>query len=98
MKPGGRLVIMGPNFRYCKSDYFDCIDHRLILTHRSVEELLHSEGFTLLETYPQYLPFSFRGRRYPYLGGLVSLYLRLPFVWKLMGKQFLIVCERPAVP
>jgi SAM-dependent methyltransferase len=98
LKPGGRLVIMGPNFKYCKSEYFDCIDHKLILTHHSVEELLYSESFKLLKTYPQYLPFSFRERNIPGLGFLVSLYLKLPLVWKLMGKQFLIIAEKPTVP
>lgn len=24
---GGRIAIMGPNFRYCSKDYFDCDDH-----------------------------------------------------------------------
>lgn len=96
LKPGGRLVIMGPNFKYCKSEYFDCIDHKLILTHHSVEELLHSEDFVLRRTYAQYLPFSFRKRNLPALGLLTTLYLKIPLAWKFMGKQFLIIAEKPA--
>jgi SAM-dependent methyltransferase len=98
LKPGGRLVIMGPNFKYCKSEYFDCIDHKLILTHHSVEELLYSENFAIHKTYPQYLPFSFRERNLPGLGFLASMYLKIPIAWKFMGKQFLVIAEKPLAP
>ena len=27
MKPGGRIAILGPNYRYCGPTYFDCADH-----------------------------------------------------------------------
>ena len=40
--PGGRIAIMGPNFRYCAREYFDCADHSLVLSHVAVaEHLLH---------------------------------------------------------
>jgi ubiquinone/menaquinone biosynthesis C-methylase UbiE len=93
--PGGRLVVMGPNFKYCGDEYFDCIDHKLILTHHAVEELLHSEGFKIRSVHPQFLPFSFRRHRLPFLEALVKIYLRIPLAWKLLGKQFLIVAEKP---
>ena len=32
LKQSGILVVMGPNFKYCSKDYFDCIDYKLILT------------------------------------------------------------------
>ena len=28
LEPGGRIAIMGPNFRYAAKEYFDCADHR----------------------------------------------------------------------
>jgi SAM-dependent methyltransferase len=93
--PGGRLVVMGPNFKYCGAEYFDCVDHKLILTHHAVEELLHAERLAIRTVHPQYLPFSFRQHRVPFLEFLVKLYLRVPPAWKLFGKQFLIVAERP---
>src|ERR1700756_40076 len=34
--PGGRIAIMGPNFRYCANEYFDMADHTLIFTHRAI--------------------------------------------------------------
>jgi hypothetical protein len=38
--PGGTFAIMGPNFRYCSDEYFDCADHTLIFTHVATEEHL----------------------------------------------------------
>ncbi len=94
LAPGGRLVIMGPNFKYCGDEYFDCADHKLILTHHAVEELLYSEHFDLVKTYPRYLPYSFRRKKLPVLDLFVRLYLSFPPAWRLFGKQFLVVAER----
>ena len=37
--------MIGPNFRYCSREYFDCADHTVILTHVSMAEHLHAAGF-----------------------------------------------------
>ena len=37
---GGRIAVMGPNFRYCARGYFDCADHTLAVTHVAVAEHL----------------------------------------------------------
>jgi SAM-dependent methyltransferase len=95
LAPGGRIVVMGPNFKYCGDEYFDCIDHSLILTHHAVEELLYSERFRLVTTHPRYLPFSFRRKVLPVLDIFVKLYLMFPPAWTLLGKQFLIIAEKP---
>jgi SAM-dependent methyltransferase len=90
LAPGGVLALMGPNFKYCAKDYFDCADHLLILTHVSVQELLFAAGYTVKEVVPRFLPFSFRSRL-PAWPALTRLYLRMPFLWRLQGKQFLIL-------
>lgn len=94
LSPGGRLVIMGPNFKYCGPEYFDCADHRLILTERSVAELLFSEDFEIVKSHASYLPYSFRSRL-PASAALTGLYLKMPLVWKILGKQFLLVAKKP---
>ena len=89
LKPGGCLAIMGPNFKYCKNEYFDCADHLSILTEKSVEELLYSAGFEITRSFPKFLPFSFKTtsrKFYP----LVNIYLRFPLFWRIFGQQFLI--------
>ena len=45
LAPGGVLALMGPNFKYCARDYFDCADHLLALTHVSVQEHLFAAGY-----------------------------------------------------
>lgn len=93
LKPGGRILIMGPNFKYCPQEYFDCADHILALTDLAVAEHLYAAGFKLLEVRPRFLPFSFRGRLPP-SPFLVRWYLKMPFFWKILGKQFLLVAQR----
>jgi SAM-dependent methyltransferase len=90
LAPGGVLALMGPNFKYCARDYFDCADHLLALTHVSVAELLFAAGYEVTEVVPRFLPFSFRSRL-PASPALTRFYLRMPALWPLQGKQFLIL-------
>ena len=61
MTVGGRIAIMGPNFKYCQREYFDCADHTVILTHLAAAEHLYAAGFEIESVAPRFLPFSFRG-------------------------------------
>ena len=94
LAPGGRIAVMGPNFRYCAKEYFDCADHTVILTHVGVAEHLYAAGFEVEAVEPRFLPYSFRGRL-PASAGLTRHYLALPLVWRLLGKQFLVIGRRP---
>ena len=94
MMPGARVAVLGPNFRYCAREYFDCADHTLALTHRAVEEHLYSAGFEIERLVPRYLPYSFRSR-FPRAPWLVRAYLHAPPVWRLLGKQFLVIAVVP---
>lgn len=94
--PGGRIVVMGPNFRCCPREYFDFADHALILTERSAAEQVYAAGFEIVEIHPRFLPLTFRGRvRFP--TWVVSAYLSMPFAWRFFGKQFLLVAQKPRV-
>jgi ubiquinone/menaquinone biosynthesis C-methylase UbiE len=92
--PGGRIAVMGPNFRYCHDLYFDYADHTLVYTHLAIAEHLYTAGFEPVKVVPRYLPYSFTGRL-PASRGLTSMYLRMPLAWRFFGKQFLVVGERP---
>lgn len=94
LRPGGTIVVMGPNFRYCPKEYFDCADHTVILTHVAVEEHLHTAGFEIRRTVPRFLPYSFRSRL-PAWRWTTNAYLKFPPVWRVLGKQFLLVATRP---
>jgi SAM-dependent methyltransferase len=93
LRPGGRIAIMGPNFRYCANEYFDCADHTLIFTHVAIAEHLYAAGFEPMRIVPRFLPFSFRGRL-PAGPGLIRRYLQTPQAWPLLGKQFLVIGQR----
>jgi SAM-dependent methyltransferase len=93
MKSGGRIAIMGPNYRYCSKEYWDCADHYIALTHVAIAEHLYAAGFEPERVIPRYLPYSFRGILPP-SPRLTDLYLRTPPAWKLLGKQFLVIGRR----
>jgi hypothetical protein len=94
MRSGGRIAVMGPNYRYAAREYWDCADHELALTHVAVEEHLYAAGFEPVETTPHFLPYSFRGRL-PSSAALTRAYLGFPALWRLLGKQFLVVARKP---
>jgi SAM-dependent methyltransferase len=93
LRPGGRIAVMGPNFRHCAREYFDMADHTVVLTHRAVAEHLYGAGFEPERVLARFLPYSFTGRL-PASAGLTRMYLRTPLAWRVLGKQFLVVGRR----
>src|SRR3984957_17894758 len=96
MTVGGRIAIIGPNFKYCPREYFDCADHTVILTHVGVTEHLYAAGFEIESVAPRFLPFSFRGVLPP-SPRLTRRYLRTPALWPLLGKQFFLIARKVEV-
>jgi ubiquinone/menaquinone biosynthesis C-methylase UbiE len=90
LAPGGVVALMGPNFKYCAREYFDCADHALPLTHVSIQEHLYAAGYDVTDVIPRFLPYSFRSRL-PASRQLAAMYLRMPMLWRLQGKQFLVL-------
>jgi SAM-dependent methyltransferase len=94
LKPGGKLIAMGPNMRFCENEYWDFWDHFLPLSDRSLSEGLQLLGYELKTIIPQFLPYTM-SRRTPPSPFSVRMYLAVPLAWKIMGKQFLVVAEKP---
>jgi SAM-dependent methyltransferase len=95
LRPGGILVAMGPNARFIGGAYWDFWDHHLPLTHISLRELLEIQEFRVEKAIDRFLPYTMvNTRRFPM--PLVSTYLHLPLVWKIFGKQFLVIARKPA--
>lgn len=93
LRPGGRLIALGPNIRYLDGQYWDFWDHHLPLTERSLVEVLASCGFNAEMVLPRFLPFTMSsGLQYPVF--LLRCYLRLPLLWRLFGKQFVVVARK----
>ena len=94
LKSGGRLICLGPNIKCVPGRYWDFWDHFIPLTELSLRELLELSGFRTERCLTRFLPYSMAtGFRPPVW--TVSMYLKLPALWRLFGKQFLVVAVKP---
>jgi SAM-dependent methyltransferase len=89
LKPGGRLILLQPNFAYAYRQYFDDVSHLQIFTHVSLVDFLKLHDFSVQDVKAKFLPFSMRGNRIPTLPWLVTLYLHSPI--KPFAGQMLVI-------
>ncbi len=93
LRPGGRLIALGPNIKYVPGAYWDFWDHFLCLTDLSLGEALENNGFRVVESHARFLPYTtVNVPEFP--AALIRFYLASPLLWRLFGKQFLVVAER----
>jgi len=93
LKPGGRLIALGPNIKYLPGLYWDFWDHYLALTETSLSEGLENRGFTIQKCIPRFLPYTMvNAPEYPVF--FLRLYLKLRPTWRFLGKQFLVVAAK----
>jgi SAM-dependent methyltransferase len=100
LRPGGRLILLQPNFKYCYRTYFDDYTHLQIFTHMGMYDLLEMAGLKINWIDPRFMPVNLKSTlrlRLPFLGLWVRLYLRLPY--RPLAGQMLVVAENtnPAV-
>jgi SAM-dependent methyltransferase len=96
LKPGGRLLVVGPNIRFLPGAYWDYYDHHLALTERSVAELLTTSGFVIDECLPKFLPYTVKSAL-PSWRIMVEAYLLFaPLSYHLLGKQFFVAARKSA--
>lgn len=93
LKPHGKFIVLGPNLRYLPGQYWDFYDHHLGLTHLSLCEALKLKGFEIEVCIDKFLPYTTQVSL-PTHPIFVWLYLHLPFLWKIFGKQFFIVARK----
>lgn len=94
LKPGGKLILLQPNFRIAYRRYFDDYTHRRIWTDASLASFLVSEGFDIILERPGFLPFSLRSRPalIPAHPLIVRAYIYLP--WKPFAGQMLVIARK----
>jgi SAM-dependent methyltransferase len=92
LKPGGRFIVIQPNFRYTAKHYFDDYTHRSVFTDVSLPNLLRAHGFAIDRVDPRFLPYSMRGTKLPIRPWTVRAYLRSPF--RPMAGQMLVIAHR----
>jgi SAM-dependent methyltransferase len=94
LKPGGRLIALGPNVKATGGAYWDFFDHHVMLTEQSLREVIELTGFTTERCLARFLPYTAVGKPQAPLW-MIRLYLKLPIVWRFFGGQFLLVARRP---
>ena len=95
LKPGGRLIAIGPNIKYLHGEYWDFYDHHVYLTETSLGEAMEVEGYQIEVIVPRFLPFTMvEAPEYPMF--FVRAYIALPWLWWVRGKQFLLVARKPS--
>ncbi len=93
LRPGGRLMILQPNVRLIPGAYWDFFDHHTALTERSLIEATELLDFVTERVIARFLPYTTKSRL-PQSPWLVRLYLRLPPLWWLLGKQSFLVVRK----
>lgn len=91
LKPGGRLILIQPNYDLFPDRYFDDPTHKTIFSDKNIKPFLNSFGFSVIKLIPGLLPFSMKSRL-PKLPILIRLYLMSPV--RPMAGQMYVVAER----
>jgi SAM-dependent methyltransferase len=90
LRPDGRLLVLQPNVRYCARDYWMFFDHITPVDDRALVEAFNATGFDVELNVPRFLPYTTKSRL-PSGPKLVSLYLKFPLVWRVLGAQAFMV-------
>lgn len=93
LTPGGRLVLVQPNYRLAYKRYFDDFTHVSVWSEVSLGDFLASRGWGLDRAQARYMPLSVKSRL-PVSRLLIRSYLASPF--KPMAGQMLVVAHKKA--
>ena len=94
LRGGGLLIILQPNIRLVAGKYWDFFDHHTPLTEKSLVEAVTLLDMRVTRVIARFLPYTTKSVL-PQWPWLVKLYLRLPLTWWLLGKQSLVVAQKP---
>ncbi len=86
LRTEGKFLILQPNIRFCFKDYWMFFDHITPLDDRSLSEVLELNGFEVVECKPKFLPYTTKSKL-PKSILLLELYLRIPLIHRIFGKQ-----------
>jgi len=76
--------------------YCDFWDQYLPLTEATLNEGLETNGFAIELCHPRFLPYTMvHSRQYPDF--FLFSYLKMTWLWRFFGKQFLVVARKDLV-
>jgi SAM-dependent methyltransferase len=93
LKNNGCILVMQPNIRYLYREYWDFFDHHIPISDKSLVEALKLTGFIIELVIPRFLPYTTKSRL-PQYPAFVKAYLKIPFAWKLFGKQAFVIGKK----
>ena len=94
LRSGGKIIMIGPNIKFVPGAYWDYFDHYIPLTELSLTEVLRKCDFEIETCVSRFLPYTMsQGRTYPLW--TLKVYLAAPWLWRVFGKQFLVVARKP---
>jgi SAM-dependent methyltransferase len=93
LKTGGEVVVLQPNYRFCAKDYWMFFDHITPIDDRALIEVFLANGFKCRLNIEKFLPYT-TNSKLPQSSIFIKIYLKLPFLWKVFGKQSLLIFEK----
>jgi ubiquinone/menaquinone biosynthesis C-methylase UbiE len=93
LKPGGKLLVLQPNYRYAYKDYYMFFDHITAIDHRSLVEVLEMTDFRIALVKPRFLPYTTKSRLSKF-SFLLRWYLKMPVLHLWFGKQAFVVAYK----
>lgn len=94
LRADGLLLLLQPNIRYVRSEYWQFFDHITAIDDRAMLEAFEHTGYDVVKNIPRFLPFTTKGKL-PTGPALVRAYLKFPLAWRFLGGQAFMVA-RPA--
>lgn len=88
-----RLIVLMPNIRYVKWDFFNFVDHNLPLNETSLKEALELCNFEIIESHKKFFPYSANGLQISIPLKVIKLYLTLPPRIRPIAKQMYFVAK-----
>jgi SAM-dependent methyltransferase len=91
LRPGGRFVLVQPNYRLRPREYFDDYTHVSVWSDRSLADFLAAQGMVVEHVEARFLPLTMKSRL-SFGHKLVPLYLALPY--RPLAGQMLVIARR----
>lgn len=93
LKKGGQVLILQPNIRFAYHNYWMFFDHITPIDDRALEEIFTIHGFGLKKRILRFLPFTSQSKL-PAKKLFVKIYLKVPLLWRIMGRQTFLIFEK----
>lgn len=91
IKPGGRIILVQPNYYYSYRQYWDDYTHKKAFSHVSICDFLKSKGFEIVRIEKRFLPLTMKSF-FPKSYSLTRLFLASPI--RPFSGQMLVVARR----